>query len=146
MVFCRTEQTENDEWVEDHEQTTTLKANYVISAFGSGLYDRKSKINQNNRLIYLLIPAFISHIQLLTHYPQSHWTNGTCPKSICAPIKQSFRKFSAVVIWPVQRIPPSNQWMMAKQLHGLFIATYRFVFHLRIEAGKSLIWSLIWVL
>lgn len=46
MVFCRTEQTETDEWVEDHEQTTTLKANYVISAFGSGLYDQKSKIDR----------------------------------------------------------------------------------------------------
>uniref|UniRef100_T1PFN8 Dihydropyrimidine dehydrogenase [NADP(+)] n=1 Tax=Musca domestica TaxID=7370 RepID=T1PFN8_MUSDO len=39
MEFCRTEQNENDEWVEDEEQTTKLKANFVISAFGSGLYD-----------------------------------------------------------------------------------------------------------
>lgn len=42
MVFNRTEQTEDGEWLEDTEQTTTLKANYVISAFGSGLYDQKS--------------------------------------------------------------------------------------------------------
>lgn len=41
MVFYRTEQTEDGEWIEDEEQTTTLKANYVISAFGSGLYDQK---------------------------------------------------------------------------------------------------------
>lgn len=39
MKFCRTEQDENDEWIEDTEQVTQLKANYIISAFGSGLFD-----------------------------------------------------------------------------------------------------------
>ncbi|XP_026468249.1 dihydropyrimidine dehydrogenase [NADP(+)]-like isoform X2 [Ctenocephalides felis] len=39
MEFCRTEQDENGQWIEDKEQTTRLKANFVISAFGSGLYD-----------------------------------------------------------------------------------------------------------
>lgn len=38
MEFCRTEQDEDGNWVEDDEQTTKLKANFVISAFGSGLY------------------------------------------------------------------------------------------------------------
>ena len=32
-------QNEEGEWVEDEEQTLRLKANYVISAFGSGLSD-----------------------------------------------------------------------------------------------------------
>lgn len=39
IEFYRTEQDENDKWVEDHEQITRLKANFIISAFGSGLYD-----------------------------------------------------------------------------------------------------------
>ncbi|EDW51287.1 GM13670 [Drosophila sechellia] len=43
MEFCRTEQNENDEWVEDEEQTQRLKANFVISAFGSGLEDQDIK-------------------------------------------------------------------------------------------------------
>lgn len=43
MTFCRTEQDESGKWIEDEEQTTTLKANFVISAFGSGLYEEDSK-------------------------------------------------------------------------------------------------------
>ena len=37
IEFCRTEQDENDEWIEDEEQICRLKANFIISAFGSGL-------------------------------------------------------------------------------------------------------------
>ncbi|XP_017042132.1 dihydropyrimidine dehydrogenase [NADP(+)] [Drosophila ficusphila] len=43
MEFCRTEQNEQDEWIEDEEQTQRLKANFVISAFGSGLEDQDVK-------------------------------------------------------------------------------------------------------
>ena len=39
IEFCRTEQNENSEWIEDEEQKVILKADFVISAFGSGLYD-----------------------------------------------------------------------------------------------------------
>ncbi|XP_060818613.1 dihydropyrimidine dehydrogenase [NADP(+)] [Bombus pascuorum] len=39
IEFCRTEQDENDEWIEDEEQICRLKANFIISAFGSGLQD-----------------------------------------------------------------------------------------------------------
>lgn len=39
IEFYRTEQDENDKWVEDVEQVTRLKADFIISAFGSGLYD-----------------------------------------------------------------------------------------------------------
>ncbi|KAG7199458.1 hypothetical protein KM043_014084 [Ampulex compressa] len=39
IEFCRTEQNEQGEWVEDEDQTSTLKTDYIISAFGSGLYD-----------------------------------------------------------------------------------------------------------
>lgn len=41
MEFCRTEENENGEWVEDEEQIYRLKADFVISAFGSGLEDPK---------------------------------------------------------------------------------------------------------
>ncbi|XP_020281435.1 dihydropyrimidine dehydrogenase [NADP(+)] isoform X2 [Pseudomyrmex gracilis] len=39
IEFYRTEQNEKDEWIEDEEQRVTLKADFVISAFGSGLYN-----------------------------------------------------------------------------------------------------------
>ncbi|XP_063318049.1 dihydropyrimidine dehydrogenase [NADP(+)] isoform X2 [Pelmatolapia mariae] len=37
LQFCRTEQTEEGDWVEDEEQIVRLKADYIISAFGSML-------------------------------------------------------------------------------------------------------------
>uniref|UniRef100_A0A8B9JWH0 dihydropyrimidine dehydrogenase (NADP(+)) n=1 Tax=Astyanax mexicanus TaxID=7994 RepID=A0A8B9JWH0_ASTMX len=43
MEFCRTEQTETGDWVEDQEQITRLKADFIISAFGSVLSDPKVK-------------------------------------------------------------------------------------------------------
>ncbi|EZA58247.1 hypothetical protein DMN91_006467 [Ooceraea biroi] len=43
VEFCRTEQNEEGEWVEDEEQKVILKANFVISAFGSGLYSSAVK-------------------------------------------------------------------------------------------------------
>lgn len=39
VEFARSEQLDDGSWVEDAEQTTRVKANFVISAFGSGLYD-----------------------------------------------------------------------------------------------------------
>ena len=39
MEFYKTEQNENNEWIEDKEQTIRLKCDYVISAFGSVLSD-----------------------------------------------------------------------------------------------------------
>lgn len=39
MEFYKTEQNENNEWVEDKDQTIRLKCDYVISAFGSVLSD-----------------------------------------------------------------------------------------------------------
>lgn len=43
MQFVRTEQDETGNWVEDEEQTVRLKADVVISAFGSVLEDPKVK-------------------------------------------------------------------------------------------------------
>ncbi|XP_070150339.1 dihydropyrimidine dehydrogenase [NADP(+)] [Polyergus mexicanus] len=39
IEFCRTEQNEKGEWIEDEEQKFVLKADFVISAFGSELYN-----------------------------------------------------------------------------------------------------------
>ena len=44
MEFYRTEQDDDGNWVEDKEQTLTLKANFIISAFGSGLNDSDGDI------------------------------------------------------------------------------------------------------
>lgn len=43
MEFYRTEQLDNGDWVEDDEQTLRLKADFVISAFGSGLTENDGK-------------------------------------------------------------------------------------------------------
>lgn len=43
IVFARNEQLEDGSWFEDREQLTTLKANFIISAFGSGLYEENGK-------------------------------------------------------------------------------------------------------
>lgn len=39
MEFAQTEQNDNGEWEEDVEQIRRVKADYIISAFGSGLTD-----------------------------------------------------------------------------------------------------------
>lgn len=39
MEFYRTEQNDGGEWVIDYEQTSRVKTDYVVSAFGCGLYD-----------------------------------------------------------------------------------------------------------
>lgn len=41
LRFCRTEQTEEGDWMEDEEQVVKLKADYIISAFGSMLNEPK---------------------------------------------------------------------------------------------------------
>lgn len=50
MDFCRTEQNDNDEWIEDYDQTLQLKANFVISAFGSVLEDKKGMKKFNEKV------------------------------------------------------------------------------------------------
>lgn len=39
LEFCRTEQDEDDNWVEDEAQTAAIRCSFVISAFGSELRD-----------------------------------------------------------------------------------------------------------
>lgn len=39
IEFYRTEQNDDGKWIEDEDQIVRLKADFIISAFGSGLYD-----------------------------------------------------------------------------------------------------------
>lgn len=41
VEFCRTEKDENGKWIEDFDQVVRLKANFIISAFGSGLLEKE---------------------------------------------------------------------------------------------------------
>jgi len=46
MTFFRTELDDNGKWIEDEEQPVTIRADYIISAFGSGLTDQSgSRLN-----------------------------------------------------------------------------------------------------
>lgn len=45
------EQTDSGEWVEDEDQMTKLKANFIISAFGSELNEKDGKVSDfGNRI------------------------------------------------------------------------------------------------
>ena len=44
MEFMRTEQDDDGEWVEDEDQILRVKADFIISAFGSGLSDPDGKL------------------------------------------------------------------------------------------------------
>ncbi|XP_034830728.1 dihydropyrimidine dehydrogenase [NADP(+)] [Maniola hyperantus] len=48
LKMCRTEQLDDGEWIEDPDQVLQLKANFIISAFGSGLYDSDVKEAMSN--------------------------------------------------------------------------------------------------
>jgi len=41
MEFVRTEQDDDGNWIEDEEEIIRIKADYIISAFGSGLTDNQ---------------------------------------------------------------------------------------------------------
>lgn len=56
LHFCRTEQTEEGDWLEDQEQVVRLKADYIISAFGSMLSDP-----QGNSTVDLSSGLYVLH-------------------------------------------------------------------------------------
>ncbi|CAH0547960.1 unnamed protein product [Brassicogethes aeneus] len=68
VTFSRTEQNDDGKWVQDTEQLTTLKASYLISAFGSGLEDpeiidalKPLKLNDQNMPIVNVEEMSTSH-------------------------------------------------------------------------------------
>ena len=54
LEFVRSEQDDDGNWVTDNSQIVRLKANFVISAFGSGLSDPDGKLITIDFNIYLL--------------------------------------------------------------------------------------------
>lgn len=50
VEFARTEQLADGSWTEDEDQTMRIKADFVISAFGSGLYDEDGKSRRNRKV------------------------------------------------------------------------------------------------
>lgn len=44
MTFLRTEQDDEGRWVADEEQPVTIRADFIISAFGSGLTDQSGEL------------------------------------------------------------------------------------------------------
>lgn len=61
LQFCRTEQTEKGDWLEDEDQIIRLKADYIISAFGSMLNDQQGKLSSKNCVISMLSQLQIEH-------------------------------------------------------------------------------------
>ena len=45
VEFVRTEQLLDGKWIEDEDQTSRIKCDYIISAFGSGLENTDSELN-----------------------------------------------------------------------------------------------------
>lgn len=72
MEFCRTEQTESGEWLEDQDQMIRLKADYIISAFGSGLSDPKGRSGKYlfDSQVHILHIVFFT-TPLITYYTLS---------------------------------------------------------------------------
>lgn len=58
MEFVRTEQDDDGNWVEDEEEIIRIKANYIISAFGSGLTDSDGMINKILSILLINLNRF----------------------------------------------------------------------------------------
>ncbi|TNM98353.1 hypothetical protein fugu_014599 [Takifugu bimaculatus] len=77
LQFCRTEQTEEGDWLEDQEQVVRLKADYIISAFGSILSDPQVQchISVNGPAATGQKEAFAKEVSFLNcHYTQTNPT------------------------------------------------------------------------
>lgn len=53
MEFVRTEQDDDWNWVEDEEEIICIKANYIISAFGSRLTDSDGIIQAIKFILFI---------------------------------------------------------------------------------------------
>lgn len=65
MEFYRTEQNDEGEWLEDKEQTVALKADFIISAFGSDLSESKGKATFKNAVEEII---YISNLRSYQQY------------------------------------------------------------------------------
>lgn len=64
VEFLRTEQDENGEWKEDEDQLVRLKVSFLISAFGSGLYDTNGNCNFIRLFLTIIHAAVTYHVYL----------------------------------------------------------------------------------
>lgn len=64
MEFVRTEQDDDGNWGEDEEEIIRIKANYIISAFGSGLTDSDGMIKKFCPFFLLVNTDFITNSTL----------------------------------------------------------------------------------
>lgn len=69
------EQTESGEWVEDDDQTTKLKANFIISAFGSELNEKDGEISYSlaTKMQLFICVYFISVLDALSPIKLNNW-------------------------------------------------------------------------
>ncbi len=65
MEFLRTEQTDEGEWVEDEDQLVRLKADFIISAFGSGLTDNDGEYYHVWGAVFDVISAMSITLQIV---------------------------------------------------------------------------------
>lgn len=61
IEFYKTEKLDTGEWIEDKEQIIKLRANFIISAFGSGLIDPSGNVFINPKKL-----VFVTFINNLT--------------------------------------------------------------------------------
>lgn len=67
MEFVRTEQDDDGNWVEDEEEIIRIKANYIISAFGSGLTDSDGMINKILSILLINLNRFYNKVHSELH-------------------------------------------------------------------------------
>ncbi|XP_060802802.1 dihydropyrimidine dehydrogenase [NADP(+)] [Amyelois transitella] len=70
LKMCRTEQLDSGEWIVDSEQVLTVKANFIISAFGSGLYDKDVKDAMSGVQLNNWGLPEVDHVTMRTSLPQ----------------------------------------------------------------------------
>ena len=65
LVLARNEQDDEGNWFEDEEQTMKKKCDFIISAFGSGLYSQDLKVKEGSKIERLhtvqKIPFFLTN-------------------------------------------------------------------------------------
>lgn len=77
LQFCRTEQTEEGDWLEDQDQVVRLKADYIISAFGSILSDPQGNRTVDKCSLFLTQVKYEKPVRSKLFHAMIFWH---CPK------------------------------------------------------------------
>jgi dihydropyrimidine dehydrogenase (NADP+) len=73
MEFFRTEQDDDGQWIEDEEQMIRLKADYVISAFGSGLTEQNGIKSKEYPSFTIMLHFIISVVAAMAPLKMNRW-------------------------------------------------------------------------